>query len=139
MFILMLALLLPTLTSCTNPDGDTHGLGGTWLFESIEVDGEQDAFYPSKSREVMISFQGKLFSMAGVDCPELIGSWERSGDVLTLDIHWGAGQIKDWPSQLGFGQEKVLTFKIVKPSSKRMEWALYGVDGPTRLYRLRKI
>lgn len=134
-----LVFLFPGLSSCTTPDGDTGDLGGTWVIETIDLDEVHDASYPGNSAKVMVSFQGKLFSMAPADGRELVGSWERDGDRLVLDAHWGAGTATDWPAQLGFGNGDILTFIVSKPSSKRMEWTLQCSDGHTRTYHLRKI
>lgn len=134
--------------SCTELDGDTGGLFGSWYLEEIKIDGEIDASYAQRVNEdrgVMVNFQGKVFNMAYLDSSEIYGSFEYAGEILTLDASFNAGSgygspyFNPYPTVLHFpGDEVQIEVSVTSLSSKTMQWQYIDQNGQLITYSFRK-
>lgn len=73
---------------CTHTDNSLSPISGTWHLEEMIINGDLDQTYESNRQEgrlqVIVTFQGKIFHMSYNGGTSMYGSWEYSGEVLTL-------------------------------------------------------
>ncbi len=132
------AILLLMLSGCTQPGGNIGDYFGTWVIDTIEIDGENDAEY---TRPVMISFQSSIFVIAMADAAELYGTWEETDSHLNLDGHRvldGEHDNAVYPPILGWGESGPVSLLILEKSSKRLTLQWQSPDHRIYTYYLRK-
>ncbi len=139
-FYLPVLLLLFFVSSCVRNDGDIGNLFGNWFFSEIICDGEQ----VKPDHEIMINFQGNLFSIGEVSdepvfLPELVGKWSEDNKEFVLDAGYNAGSLKEFPASLGFEGEKVVKLQVISQSHNYMSWQWISPSGHEYIYKLKKI
>lgn len=142
---LAISLLLP---ACTELDGDTGGLFGSWYLEEILINGENDSDYSNRiinDTGIMVSFQGKVFNMAYLDSSEIYGAYEYAGEILTLDASFNAGSgygspyFNPYPTVLHFpADEDQIEITVTSLNSKTMQWQYIDQNGQLITYNFRK-
>lgn len=148
----LLACLLTVVCSlllggCFQNDGYIGVYFGSWVIETIEIDGEKDRAY---NGHTMISFQSSFFEMSEAGGGGVIqGIWKENGDVLML--HGAEETAKQFdkddnpvfPLSTGLGSgldnDLVIYFNIEKKTSKRMVWTRTDSEGRTWRYSLRHL
>lgn len=145
----LIILLLPLLMfcSCRVNNGDIGDFFGSWLMESMTVDGEvPDDFNPELT---YWEFQNNLVSISRVefmyDKESRWGTWSEDGNHLLLNythysqgLNPGTGQYTA-PEWLGFPPNSVISLTFVTRSSKRMSLTWTDYEGHVYVYSLRKI
>lgn len=134
--IMVMSTLVISLSSCRHPDGNIGHLLGNWQIEKIEVDGTPLSDYKGN---IMISFQGELFLLAYIDGLETFGTWSDTDDSFNLRADYNAGAAKEWPKELGFGSDRVLSFDLLEKKSKQMTWRRVNFEGKVYTYYLKKL
>ncbi len=137
---LTLSLILSTfLLGCTQPGGNIGHYFGSWILETIDIDGERlDAYdvNADNANPVFMSFQSSLFNMGLADGKEIYGRWETTDSTLRLQGDPSEGE---FPAIMGFGNESDIVFKILSQDSKRL--ILQRTDGSGRIwtYEFKKV
>ena len=128
---------------CTQADGYIGHWFGSWHLEEMLIDGEED---PSYRKNLMISFQGKIFKFGYLDSVEIFGSWEYEGEILTLNAGYGAGNgagnstfFDPFPIPMHFpkGEEQV-EVSVTYINSNTMQWQYTDQYGQFITYNFRK-
>ncbi len=133
-------MVLPLLGGCVRNDGDIGNLFGNWVITSISCNGDKVETTP----DIMINFQGDFFSLGTVReeqvfLPDLVGKWSEDGSLFTLNADYNAGTVKEFPSALGFGTEKVVKLTVREKTHNNMEWSYTTPEGDGYIYRLKKL
>lgn len=132
----VISVVILSLSSCRHPDGNIGHLLGNWQIEEIEVDGAPLADYKGN---IMISFQGEIFLLAYVEGAETFGTWTNADSIFTLRADYNAGSAKEWPTELGFGTDRILQFDLLEEKSKHMTWRRTNSEGKVYTYYLKKL
>lgn len=130
--VLTLGVIAMLLNSCTQPGGNIGVYFGSWVLESITIDGE-DA--PDYTIPVCLSFQSNIFDMAMIDYPELVGVWEETDGYLTLtaEKEWQPEEIHHYPPVMGWGDYGTVTLLILRKSDKHLD--LHWTDPEGRVWK----
>lgn len=149
-YTLLLIIAATATSSCTQPDGYIGKWFGSWYLEEMLIDGEIDQQYATNkendTRQVMISFHGKIFNMAYLGGTEIYGSWSYAGEVLTLIANYGEGSGSDYPNlfnpfpvvmHLPADVEQV-EITVTHIGSKTMQWQYIDQNGRLITYNFKK-
>lgn len=87
-YILLTLTLLAATSSCTHNDGDIGPLFGSWILDSMTLDGQP--YTPDVDGYTCLQFQGKVIMAKIIDDRHSllfysVGSWERTDNTLYLD------------------------------------------------------
>ena len=146
--ILLCAIL--SLSGCTHLDGDIGDWFGSWLLEEMLIDGEIDQNYANNKeidyRQVMVSFQGKIFNMAYLGNREIYGSWSYAGDILTLIATYHAGNgyeapedFNPFPTVMHFPPNlEELEITVTSIDRRTMQWQFIDPQGQFITYNFQK-
>lgn len=147
---LFLIITAIAVGSCTHLDGDIGDWFGSWHLEEMLINGEIDEEYAENQktdhRQVMVSFQGKIFNMAYIGNREIYGTWNYAGEVLTLVANYNAGSgyeapddFDPFPVVLHFpGDVEQVEITVNYINKKTMQWQLIDQNGRLITYNFRK-
>lgn len=148
-----LALLLVSLagvtSSCTQPNGDIGHWFGSWYLEEMLIDGQLDEEYADNKEngrlQIMVSFQGNIYNMGYLYGPEIYGTWNYAGEVLTLIASYNAGSgsghelFDPFPVSLHFPADvEQVEITVTSIGSRTMQWQLIDQNGRLVTYNFRK-
>lgn len=144
--ILILSAVL-TLCACRVNNGDIGDFFGSWLVESLTVDGVTPEDFDNESS--YWEFQNNIIKVTYVsdrlETEGRWGTWTDEGQHLLLDFtHYengvepGTGQYKA-PEWLYMPQGRVIDLTFASRSSKRMKLWFTDSEGARIEYSLRKI
>lgn len=141
--LIVVALTLGIVTSCTRNNGDIGPWYGEWHLQSIDINGVDDDSYPGN---VLWKFQSNIVEMVtvtGHTHTEHYGTWSESADELILDYTHSdnanaPGSSKYAPPQCTHLPAAIVSLRIIKKSSSELILS-YSPDADTVIvYTLRK-
>lgn len=144
---LLLIILIATLSSCTQNNGNIGPYFGSWLQYDMTIDGEKAPDF--KTDETFWEFQNNIIEISRVDgMYEKNGRWgtweERDGQLLLNFMHHddqnqvGTSGYRA-PEWLYFTSDAIIDLTIVSNKSGQMTLQWHDGDGRLICYYLRKI
>lgn len=137
-------LSLVSIQACMQWNGDIGEWFGSWHLETILINGEEDKDY---EKDLMISFQGKIFNFCYLDnVSEIYGSWSYAGETLTLIAGYNEGSgandhnlFEPFPKVLHLpaGVEQI-EITVTEMNGKTMQWQYIDQNGELITYNFRK-
>lgn len=141
------------LSGCTQHDGYIGNWFGSWYLQNMYIDGKIDQEYESykdneniyNRREVMVSFQGKIFNMAYLEGNEIYGTWSYAGEILTLIANYNAGggsvspNFTPYPKVMHFPEnQEQIEITVTAINGKTMQWQYIDQNGRLITYNFKK-
>lgn len=145
--VLILMLVAVAFCSCRMNNGDIGDFFGSWLLNSMTVDGSEAEDFDRES--TFWEFQNNIIQISQVsdkfDKTERWGTWVEDGDRLLLnfthsetDIAPGTGKYRA-PEWLYFPENEIISLTFVERKAKRMTLSWQDQSGRKIVYSLRKI
>lgn len=143
-FAVLFILLL--VGSCTQNNGDLHGLFGKWKVMEITINQQPDADYEVN---MIWSFQSSIINMQTIDdftnsvLESRFGTFEREGSTLTFNFTHSddfaePGKVQYAPIKESHFPASIFNVTIVELTGSKMQLLYVADDGTTYNYFLKK-
>lgn len=142
----IISVIVLILCACTQNSGRIGDLFGSWLLDSMTVDGKNAAL--PEGTYTTFSFQGNVIMVSLIEGPELAtkqyGTWIRTDNNIILDFTHSSDEVDNGnggykaPIWLGFPPSGWFDLYISTLNSGKMTLIWNDTNGHNRVYTFTK-